>query len=833
MNAKEKEFSEAKLIHDLKHFLPAQAPLKDFVHHNTLHAFQEKRFHDGLLIANEIFGYKVYLSLDEFRKLYKNEVITASVLDQVIIQEKGKEKLLFWRSKLLNDSINCDKEVRIGSFRKKWKAHYRIDLDSLVHPTLFRILCSYLDQGISMWSFPGCKGGLIESIRELEKSSFISFFKSQRAKDLLLDKHVLLVDLLKVVVSDENLFSNYVFDQQFAHPGWSGIVASIENNPNGLLDKRRICLSDLIHLELLLEIDALDAHFGDIWAPLGTKIQDRPRDLFRKVIPTEYDEVIRMWQNAYEWSYYNQVLAGIKNHQTSTDTPKTSRFQAMFCIDDRECSIRRYIEELEPACETYGTAGHFNLEFYFQPEHGKFYTKVCPAPLTPKYLIQEKKSKSKRLTDTHFKNQTHSLLGGFILTYTLGFWSGIKMFWNIFFPSEGATMVSSSKHMGGESDLTIEHHSSYKDVDGLQVGFTIDEMVIRVEGLLRSIGLVDRFASLVYVIGHGASSVNNTHYAGYDCGACSGRPGSVNARSFAYMANLKAVRLGLSKLGIVIPESTQFIGGLHDTTRDDLSFYDVNCLSDFNQLEHAENLIKMRKALDLNAKERSRRFESIHTKSSAAKIHAQIHKRSVSLFEPRPELNHATNSLCIVGRRDFTRGLFLDRRAFLNSFDYRVDPEGQYLFNILNAVAPVCGGINLEYYFSKVDNQKLGAGSKLPHNVMGLFGVANGIDGDLRPGLPLQMIEVHDPIRLMVIVEHFPEVVLRTIEKNSSTYEWFVNEWIRLVVVHPLTGAFFLFEDGAFSLYEVPELPVSIVSDLTPVLESETDNLPVFTLKSN
>jgi uncharacterized protein YbcC (UPF0753/DUF2309 family) len=103
--------------------------------------------------------------------------------------------------------------------------------------------------------------------------------------------------------------------------------------------------------------------------------------------------------------------------------------------------------------------------------------------------------------------------------------------------------------------------------------------------------------------------------------------------------------------------------------------------------------------------------------------------------------------------------LFLDRRSFLNSFDYRIDPEGKYLFNILKAAAPVCGGINLEYFFSRVDNQKLGAGSKLPHNVMGLIGVANGYDGDLRPGLPSQMIEIHDPVRLLVIVEHLPEVV--------------------------------------------------------------------------
>ena len=39
--------------------------------------------------------------------------------------------------------------------------------------------------------------------------------------------------------------------------------------------------------------------------------------------------------------------------------------------------------------------------------------------------------------------------------------------------------------------------------------------------------------------------------------------------------------------------------------------------------------------------------------------------------------------------------------------------------------------------------------------------------------LPSQMIEVHDPIRLLVIAEHFPEKVLYAISKNPATYEWF------------------------------------------------------------
>jgi uncharacterized protein YbcC (UPF0753/DUF2309 family) len=145
----------------------------------------------------------------------------------------------------------------------------------------------------------------------------------------------------------------------------------------------------------------------------------------------------------------------------------------------------------------------------------------------------------------------------------------------------------------------------------------------------------------------------------------------------------------------------------------------------------------------------------------------------------------------------------------------------------MKPLGPVCGGINLEYYFSRVDNQKLGAGTKLPHNVMGLFGVANGIDGDLRPGLPSQMIEVHDPVRLMIIVEHFPKIVLEVIQKSPDVYEWFINAWVHLVVVDPETQALSVFKDGGFKDYHPLNKNIETVSSVTSLVESSTENIPV------
>ncbi len=166
----------------------------------------------------------------------------------------------------------------------------------------------------------------------------------------------------------------------------------------------------------------------------------------------------------------------------------------------------------------------------------------------------------------------------------------------------------------------------------------------------------------------------------------------------------------------------------------------------------------------------------------------------------------------------------------MNSYDYSIDSDGKYLFNILSAAAPVCGGINLEYYFSRVDNLKLGAGTKLPHNVMGLIGVANGIDGDLRPGLPYQMIEVHDPLRLLIIVEHHADVVLKTIQRTPELYEWFINEWVHLAVIHPETKEIVRFKDGDFKDYN-PEYHPEKAENLEKYFETEMDNLPVLLIK--
>ncbi len=75
-----------------------------------------------------------------------------------------------------------------------------------------------------------------------------------------------------------------------------------------------------------------------------------------------------------------------------------------------------------------------------------------------------------------------------------------------------------------------------------------------------------------------------------------------------------------------------------------------------------------------------------------------------------------------VRRRALSKGLSLDRRTFLHSYDPYYDPEGKILEGVLTAVGPVIAGIGLEYYFSRVDNGRYGSGTKILHNVSGLVG---------------------------------------------------------------------------------------------------------------
>jgi uncharacterized protein YbcC (UPF0753/DUF2309 family) len=334
----------------------------------------------------------------------------------------------------------------------------RSDLDNQVHPLLFRILGSYLDQGISSNHFPFVDEGLMASIRRLESGSFASFFKTDRVRNLLMDPEVSMTQLLGMVVGKSEFFEEYLFDQQFSHHGWSGMIATVEEFPQTLLYAKNISFKDLIILELLLEIDQLDFELGSSWKPLMQNSTLDVTDLFRPIEASDLNEVLKLWQDAFEWSYYDQVLAGIQqNLATPQAAIKDKSFQAIFCIDERECSLRRHVEFVDPHAETLGSPGFFGVEFYFQPEGGKFYEKLCPAPVTPKYLIKEVNNSDPHEKELLHSKKSNSFFYGVFYSLFLGFYAFIKLGLTVFRPKMNPAISNAFAHMGKEADLQIEN----------------------------------------------------------------------------------------------------------------------------------------------------------------------------------------------------------------------------------------------------------------------------------------------------------------------------------------------------------------------------------------
>lgn len=784
------------VVDEMAHWLPAQGPVKEFIHHNTLHSFQSWPFLEGCLRAARLYGSRAFLPLHDYRELFLQGQISLAYLGQAVLEEVGEEadvteleeKLL--REPALDETLT--KGVSRTSLRSRWRDRKMLPLHVRTHAILFRLVGQFLDQGVAMWRMPHAdRCSLFEAVGRIVKESWFSLtpyswpdirpWLDQPPAEVVLQ-------ILQRFVGEEKYFGRYLLELSLGHPGWSGLVRQIEMQPTSLVARRKISLMEFLALELMAEYAFVVQSLGKDFKPLlepGEILPPLPTEDDYQLELTETEKLQKIWHKAYEQTYHLRVLNMVSQHRGRGKVTGAA-VQAFFCIDDRECSLRRHLELVWPAVQTFGTAGFFGLDCVFQGVNDAFPFKHCPVPLTPKYKIYEvggNQGHHPLFEGADAPSGSNSLMRGFLISQTLGLWSSVKLAYSIFRPSMGPLTASSLRRVDQNAELKVLRTQEEPE-DGYFVGYNDEEMATRVANLLRATGAISAgLAELIVFIGHGASSVNNPYFAAYDCGACSGKPGAPNARAFALMANRPEVRRLLAEKGIEIPEQTWFVGALHDTTRDEVQYYELDLLPERLREKFQKFRNDLETALALNAQERCRKFALVSKDVTPAEALEEVRRRSTAIFEPRPELNHATNVGAIVGQRALTRGLNLDRRVFLNSYDPALDPEGEILAGILGAVVPVCGGINLEYYFSRLDPKVYGAGSKLPHNVNGLIGVMNGTEGDLLTGLPSQMTEIHDPIRLMLLVQQEPDIALRAIQKNPAIYEWVQNQWLHYYCV--------------------------------------------------
>lgn len=335
-----------------------------------------------------------------------------------------------------------------------------------------------------------------------------------------------------------------------------------------------------------------------------------------------------------------------------------------------------------------------------------------------------------------------------------------------------------------------------------RIGFTLDEQAHYVTQALKSIGLTRDFSRFILLVGHGSASENNPYESALDCGACGGNHGLVSARVLAQMANKSEVRKRLRDSGINIPDDAWFVPALHNTTTDELTMSDLDMMPP----SHLVYLDRLRKGLTaasrLCAQERLPSLQiSGEKQDDPASAQRHVQRNAMDWSQVRPEWGLSGNAYFIIGGRDLTRQLALNGRAFLHSYDYRVDRRRRLLENILTGPLVVGQWINMEHYFSAVDNERFGSGSKVYHNVAGRFGVMTGNLSDLRTGLPSQTVlesgkPYHQPLRLITVIEAPFEHARRAVEAVVSVKYLVRNGWIRLMIIDPETADVFIYENG-------------------------------------
>ena len=514
----------------------------------------------------------------------------------------------------------------------------------------------------------------------------------------------------------------------------------------------------------------------------------------------------QVWLLAYERHYREQIFGALSANHGRHAPPAAVTAQVIVCMDDREEGTRRHLEEIAPAIATYGAAGFFGVAMYWQGLDDAARMALCPVVVRPEHLVREaacdaaageqhaqRRATRLRWRERLYQGTRRSALSAPLLTALAAPPALAALLANSLMP---AWIGETVKRWRSQYDvavatrlqLTADGNADSGTAEAPRAGFDEGEQIERVEKFLRSIGLTQDFAPLVLFLGHGSGSRNNPHLSAYDCGACSGKHGGPNGRVFAAMANRPEVRSGLAKRGLKIPESCWFVAAEHNTCDDSVLWYDLELVPPGFQEALDTLLGQLAEACRAHAAERCRRLASAPPGVSPWQGFQHVHGRANDISEARPELGHATNAAAFIGRREMSRGLFLDRRVFLISYDPLRDAEGTIVEQILLAAGPVGAGIALEYYFSTVDNEHFGCGSKITHNITGLFGVMEGADSDLRTGLPWQMVEIHEPMRLLVVVEQTPDVLTAILARQPALQELIGNAWIILAAKDPSTA---------------------------------------------
>ncbi len=641
-------------------------------------------------------------------------------------------------------------------------------------------LAAYLGGGTSGWPMPGAELGFYPAWRALAaRDRTLPAAARERLRRLPDTPEDAVLDALDQLRVPEAGRVGYLRAHLTGLPGWAGHVRWRGDREAG------IDLVDYLALRLAYECALLPpALSGDALHPAP---EGAPAPSARGPIATADRPLI--WLEAYERHYRDRLLGALAAHR-APPRPARPASQVVFCIDVRSEGMRRHLEAVGPH-ETLGFAGFFAVAIRFTPLPGGPASDQCPVLIRPRNDVGERPAPGEEVAAGRHLARLRGMaaagagagaaktepMAPFALAEAAGWLAG---------PLAAARTLTVGAFAGARDRLRAAVVPAVPSEVDVTTGFTAEERLHLAYVALTTMGLVDGFARLVVLCGHGATSENNPYASALDCGACGGSPGGPNARTAAALLNRAEVRAGLAGRGIAVPADTWFVAAQHDTATDRVRVLDAHLVPD----GHLPDLDRLATDLEVAgrrlAAERCRTLPGAPRDGVPRRAARHVRRRSADWAQVFPEWGLAGNAAFVVGPRSMTAGLDLGRRVFLHSYEADADPDGSALETILTAPLVVAQWINCQYYFSAVDPEVFGSGTKTLHNVIGDVGVLSGGGGDLRQGLPWQSVGVggrlvHEPVRLLAAVQAAPGRVADIVGRNRVLRDLLGNEWISLV----------------------------------------------------
>lgn len=660
-------------------------------------------------------------------------------------------------------------------------------------------LAAYLDAGKARWAMPHRELGLYGAWRALAPHD-PAFTRAARRRigELPEDAGEALAELLGACRLDAAGQEQLLRALLTRQPGWASHARWRQEQVGDfdftdLAAVRLACEQALLHpaagADALARVPAApapcapeaDARVAAVAEALGVS-PDAPElaDALEAIGPAARPGI---WQEALEGTFRAELLERIDAGRPAGAAPEQTRAQAVFCIDVRSEVLRRHLEATGPY-ETIGFAGFFGLAVDVQAFGGDVTTEQCPVLVTPSAVVSEQPDagheqeaqRSLRFTERlaaardAWQGARKGLLAKYVFAEAVGFVTGPIATAKTVAPNVAGSLA--------EKAATPPHVPTHMDVTSLP----LEDRINGAAFALTAMGLVDGFAPIVLLCGHGSTTVNNPHMAALDCGACGGHRGAHNARAMAAVLNDPEVRAGVAAKGITIPDTTWFAAGEHDTATDVVRLLDEEVPASHREALDAFGR-DLARASAATAAERKLRLPNAAASRDGAE---EALLRSRDWAQIAPEWGLAGCAAFIVGSRELTAGRDFGSRTFLHSYDASADPDDEALTLILTAPLVVAHWIASQYYFSSVAPDQFGAGTKISHNVVSGIGVLSGPGGDLRGGLPWESVGVgerleHEPMRLLAVVDAPRDRIDGVLAGAPQVERLIDGEWITLV----------------------------------------------------